>query len=117
MCYRWGVRKEQAFPVAMVLAGVAVLLWRGGYRGPYEELVLCYAGNTAISFAVYFMMLLSVSGRWMAAGLAMGVVCLFEATDGFGVMSNTYDAWDYAANGVGVLLAMGVDWVRGRRGR
>ncbi len=86
-------------------------MWKSGYRGPYEVLVHSYAGNTGVSFAVYFLMLLSVPRRWVAAALAMGVVCLFEAADGFGVMTNTYDGWDYAANGVGVGLGWAADAV------
>lgn len=30
----------------------------------------------------------------------------FEATDGFGFMSNTYDPTDYIANALGVALAV-----------
>jgi hypothetical protein len=34
---------------------------------------------------------------------------VFEYTDGFGFMSNTYDPWDYAANAAGVGVAIGVE--------
>ncbi|MFN7932347.1 MAG: hypothetical protein U0R19_03420 [Bryobacteraceae bacterium] len=106
--------KARVRNVAMVLVGVVVLLWKGGYRGPYEELVRSYAGNTSMSFAVYFLMLRVVNQRWKAAGLALGVVCLFEATDGFGVMTNTYDRWDFVANSMGVGLGWALDAVISR---
>jgi hypothetical protein len=38
-------------------------------------------------------------------------VGLFEATDGFGVMANTFDPIDFAANAAGVGLAVIVDVV------
>ena len=50
-------------------------------------------------------------GKLFTAGLALGVVELFEASNGFGVMTNTYDPIDFAANAVGVALALAVDIV------
>ena len=47
----------------------------------------------------------------MTAGLALAVVELFEATDGFKVMSNVYDPVDYTANAVGIALALLIDTV------
>jgi hypothetical protein len=47
--------------------------------------------------------------KTFAAGLSLAVVELFEAFDGFGVMTNTYDPFDFVANTVGVALAVGVD--------
>lgn len=43
------------------------------------------------------------------AGMALLVAELFEATNGFGVMTNVYDPFDFAANAVGVGLALGLD--------
>jgi len=37
------------------------------------------------------------------------VVELFELTNGFGVMLNFYDPWDYFANALGVGFALGID--------
>lgn len=34
---------------------------------------------------------------------------LFEATNGFGVMTNTYDRFDFVANALGVALGVAVD--------
>jgi hypothetical protein len=45
----------------------------------------------------------------VTTGLALLVVQLFEATDGFGVMGNVYDRVDFVANTVGVGLALVVD--------
>jgi hypothetical protein len=48
-------------------------------------------------------------GRLVTACLALLVVELFEATDGFGVMTNVYDPVDYLANTLGIALAFSVD--------
>lgn len=40
-----------------------------------------------------------------AIAFALLATELFEATDGFGVMSNAYDPADYIANAAGVALA------------
>ena len=49
------------------------------------------------------------------AGLALAAVWGFEATDGFWVMSNVYDPWDFVADAVGVGVALGVDGIWERR--
>jgi len=99
--------------VVFALVGVAALVLKPHYSGPYEELVFAYGGNVAASFAVYFIIaLLPLAGRFrilLIAGLALLVVELFEATDGFGVMGNVYDPFDFAANVVGVGLALVAD--------
>ena len=41
----------------------------------------------------------------MIAGIALLIVELFEITDGFGIMTNVYDPYDYLANAVGFSLA------------
>lgn len=110
--------QEKTRNVAMVLAGVAVLLGKRGYSGWGETLVHNQGGNCSMSFAVYFI-LRQLPAPWgtrmpMTAALALAAVSLFEATDGFGVMTNTYDPWDFVANGVGILLALGVDGVMRR---
>ena len=38
----------------------------------------------------------------------------FEVLDGFGVMTNVYDSIDYAANAVGIGLALATDIVAGK---
>lgn len=105
--------KQKPINVAMVLLGVAALLLKGRYVGPYEELVRSYAGNVSVSFAVYFILrnveIPGSFGTLWTACLAMAAVDLFEATDGFGVMSNTYDPVDFAANAAGVFLAWCLD--------
>lgn len=106
--------------VLFVLLGAAALVLKGRYAGPFEELVQSYGGNVAASFAVYFIVLnLSFPPRYArlcAAGLALAVVELFEATNGFGIMSNTYDPLDFAANAVGIVLALALDAATGRGG-
>jgi hypothetical protein len=39
---------------------------------------------------------------------------MFEATNGFGVMVNVYDPFDFIANAVGVGLALAVDMIASR---
>ena len=99
--------------VPYVLVGAAVMVLKKHYAGPAEQLVHNYGGNIAASFAVYFVSLQlpipAVLKKPFAAGLALAVVELFEAFDGFGVMTNTYDPFDFVANALGVGLALVVD--------
>lgn len=107
--------------VALVLLGVAGLLLRDRYSGPGQELVHSYGGNIAVSFAVYFIFANPCSRlkyrRALPALLALVTVELFEATDGFHVMSNVYDPADFLANGIGVLLAILADTLTSRIAR
>ena len=99
--------------VLFVVLGVAGLVLKGGYLGPYQEVVRSYGGNVAASFAVYFIVAnLPFHPRFrrpLTAGLALTVVELFEALNGFGVMTNVYDRVDFGANAVGIALALVVD--------
>jgi len=99
--------------VLCALVGVAALILKQHYAGPGEESVHSYGGNISASFAVYFVFLqLPVPPAFRkaaAAGLALGVVELFEAFDGFGMMVNTHDPFDFIANALGVALALVVD--------
>ena len=102
--------------IVFIMLGVAVLLFKRYYAGPFAEVIDAYAANVAVSFAVYFnAALLPVNFRykrlWLA-GLALAAVELFEVSNGFGIMSNVYDSMDLVANGVGVLLALVVDSLR-----
>jgi hypothetical protein len=51
----------------------------------------------------------TVLNKPVAAGLALALVELFEAFNGFGVMTNTYDPFDFVANTLGVGLALVLD--------
>ncbi len=102
--------------VLFVFVGVAGFLIQSRYSsGPWRGLVRSYGGNVAASFAVYFILtnlfLRRRFGKFLAAAAAMAVVELFEAFDGFGVMQNTYDPVDFAANAVGIALALALDAV------
>jgi hypothetical protein len=99
--------------VFFVLLGVAALVLKRYYSGPFVEIILSYGGNVSASFAAYFVVRILTSG-WryemlITAGMALLVVELFEATNGFGVMTNVYDPVDFVANAVGVGLALGLD--------
>jgi hypothetical protein len=101
--------------VLFVLLGVTILLLKGHYSGPLAEAVQSYAGNLSVSFAVYFIVEIAARkwklGKLLTAGVALLVVELFEATDGFGFMSNVFDRIDFIANAVGIGLALAVDTV------
>ena len=101
--------------VLMALLGGAVLVLVPAYDGPLAEALGAYGGNVAVSFALYFAAL-DASARYgrprlLAASATLLAVELFEATDGFGVMANTFDPLDFAANAAGVGLAIVVDVV------
>jgi hypothetical protein len=106
--------------VAMVLVGVAALLGKSWFRGSIGGLANAYLGNLSASFAVFCVVAIAAAPRlhraWIAA-IALVIVEAFEWTNGFGVMTNVYDPFDYPANGLGVALAVCVDLVRVRRTR
>lgn len=101
----------------MVLAGVAGLLMKRWLSDSLSELAYSYLGNLVISFAVYF--LASIAARARLNRVTMAVIALFvvesfEFTNGFGIMTNVYDPFDYLANALGVALAYVVDVVSAR---
>lgn len=111
--------------VGFALLGAAVLMLNGAYTGPFAEIVHSYAGNIAVSFALYFAALSAThSGdrpRLWASGAVLAAVTAFELTDGFGLMANVWDPVDLVANAAGVGLALALDaatarWFGGRRG-
>lgn len=71
--------------------------------------ILSYGGNLGASFSTFFILKLpAIRPKYQvatAATLALLATELFEATNGFGFMSNTYDPVDYIANAAGVALA------------
>jgi len=108
--------------LVMVLVGVLGLLLKGWLRGSLSSFVYSYLGNVTVSFAVYFLVGFAPVPRlkraWIAV-IALLIVEAFELTNGFGVMTNVYDPYDYLANAAGIALAVGVDIVMDRvmRGR
>ncbi len=106
--------------VLFVLLGVALLVLKRWYSGPFDEIVQSYLGNLSVSFAVYFLFAnLEFPQRFkgvLAAACAATVVELFEAFDGFGIMSNTYDPVDFLVNAIGIAIAFSIDTkLSGRR--
>ncbi len=107
------------------LLGAGGLVLKSHAAGPGAGLVHSYGGNLSASFAGYFVVALGLAGfrlpfhKLHAAGMALFLTGAFELTDGFGVMRNTVDAWDLAANALGVVLALALDlavvWLRLRR--
>ena len=99
--------------VLFVLLGVLLLLLKQIYNGPGQEILQSYSGNLSISFAVYFLISFS-SDYWkqnklISAIISLTIVELFEITNGFGIMTNTYDTIDLFVNLIGVILALVVD--------
>lgn len=96
----------------MVLAGVTGLLLKRWFAKFLGNFALSYVGNLSASFAVYFLISMAAIPRLtrvMIAALALVVVEGFELTNGFGIMTNVYDPFDYLANAIGIGLALCVD--------
>ena len=105
--------------MALAVAGAAVLVFSGSYSGPLEQVVHSYAGNVAVTFALYFAAVSSTHrlgwrSRLVAALATLAVVTAFEITRGFGLTANVYDPLDLLANGAGVGLAVVVDVLSSR---
>ena len=105
--------KQKVRNVLFVLLGVLVLLLKHSFNGPALEIVKSYSGNLSISFAVYFLLCFS-SDHWkqnkfITAIISLIIAELFEITNGFGIMTNTYDIIDLLINLIGVILALAVD--------
>ena len=98
--------------ILMVLAGVAGLLMKGWFAESLGDLAHSYLGNLSVSFAVYFLVSLAASNRLnrlLIGVIALLIVEIFELADGFKIMANVYDPFDYLANALGVALAYLVD--------
>ena len=98
--------------VLMVLAGVVCLLLKRWFATFFGDFAFSYVGNLSASFAVYFIIsIAAIPGltRVMIAALALLAVEGFEFTDGFGIMTNVYDPFDYLANAIGIGVAACVD--------
>jgi hypothetical protein len=102
----------------LAVAGAVVLVLKPLYHGPLEELVYAYAGNFAVSFALYFATVSATSryrhGHLLAALATLAAAEVFEAADGFGFMANVYDPFDFVANAAGVGVAVVVDLASSR---
>ena len=106
---------------AFALLGAAGLVLKRHLSDRLPDVVLSHGGNVTASFSVYFISRLLDTpvrlSRPASAALALLVVELFEATNGFGFMENTYDPLDFVANAVAIALALAVDVVASRLAR
>jgi len=102
-----------------VVLGALVLVLKPAYHGPFEDAVLSYAGNFAVSFSLYFAALSAVSKHehrpLLAAAATLVAVEAFELTDGFGLTANVFDPGDLVANAAGIAFAVLVDVLTWRR--
>lgn len=107
------LRRSRARDLVFVLVGVLALVVKFRLNQTAGPLVRDYAGNVAASFAAFFVLKLPFVPAGLrlavAAASALLATALFEATNGFGYMSNTQDPGDYLANALGVGLALGVE--------
>ena len=112
-------RRTTVRNVALAVLGALVLVLKPAYRGPFEDSVLSYAGNFAVSFSLYFAALTATSGhehaRLLAAAATLVAVEAFELTNGFGLLANVFDAGDLLANAAGIGFAVLVDVLTWRR--
>lgn len=113
--------RTKARNICLVLLGIALLVFKSRYTGPFEIFVHSYVGNVSVSFAIYFLALRipfeTQHKRLWTACIALATVELFELFDGFGLMSNVYDGWDLLANLVGVAIAFALDAALSNRQR
>ncbi|TFG49287.1 MAG: hypothetical protein E4H33_02560 [Anaerolineales bacterium] len=109
------IKNQRIRNLVFILLGVLVLVFKRYYAGPFNELVNNHGSNFSVSFAVYFVALMGFDPlprtRLIAVAGSLLAVELFELTNGFGVMENVYDPWDYLANALGIGLALGIDLV------
>lgn len=107
--------RSRARDVLFVLVGVLGLVMKSQLARLGGPMVHDYGGNVAASFAAFFVLKLPVVRARVrlvtAAALALFATELFEVTDGFGFMSNTYDPGDYLANAIGISLGLGVEGI------
>jgi hypothetical protein len=107
------ISRERVRDLFLVLLGVLALVFKHRFKQYGGMLVHDYSGNVVASFAVFFLLKFpEIPSRFRIGGaavLALLATELFEVTNGFGFMSNTYDPGDYLANAVGVGLALGVE--------
>jgi hypothetical protein len=97
-----------------VLIGVAGLLLKSWFSDSLSDFAFSYVGNLSVSFAVYFIVRLATLDKLspaFCAIVALSIVELFEATNGFGVLTNVYDRFDFVANALGVALGVAVDLI------
>ncbi|MDP2038925.1 MAG: hypothetical protein Q8L04_16205 [Ignavibacteria bacterium] len=83
---------------------------KSGLRADVEN---SCAGNFAVSFAVYFMLCFFTDKlKWnkiFTVFVTLFVVELFEITNGFSIIINTFDTYDIIVNILGVSEALGLD--------
>jgi hypothetical protein len=109
--------RRRKWNVFMVLVGVASLLMKSWFSDFMGEFAYSYLGNMTVSLAVYFLVLIAAGARLKGIAIAIIVLLIveiFELTDGFGIMTNVYDPFDYLANALGVALAYFIDVVIAR---
>jgi len=103
--------------IVMILMGVSGLLLKRWVSSTISQIAYSYWGNITASFAVYFLVNNAAQNRvkgFIIGLISLAIVQSFELTNGFGVMTNVYDPFDYLANALGISLAYMVDAISTR---
>lgn len=103
--------------IVMILMGVSGLLLKRWVSSTISQIAYSYWGNITASFAVYFLVNNAAQNRvkgFIIGLISLAIVQSFELTNGFGVMTNVYDPFDYLANALGISLAYVVDAISTR---
>ena len=101
----------------MILIGVLGLLIKHWFSNFISEIVYSYLGNFTVSFAIFFLINIATENRpnrFLSVFISLAIVEFFELTNGFGIMTNVYDPFDYLANALGISLAYFVDVISTR---
>jgi len=104
--------KEKTRYIIFILVGVLVSILKHKYDSPYVEFVKSYAGNFAVSLAVFFIflfVLINLMEQIFTAFITLLVVELFEITYAFSIITNTFDSNGIIVNILGVSEALGLD--------
>ena len=105
--------------IILILLPIALLHFVTGshYRGPFPLFVNGYLIDILLPFGFYFLLCLnnfSFLDAWFVKGfLVFAAAAAVESAQysGLPIFGSTFDPWDFAAYGLGVLLATIVDTI------
>jgi hypothetical protein len=109
---------ERARTVLFEGIGIAGLLFSRFYAGQGQEFFRSFGGNLFFSFGAYFFMkfarLPPRDFPYVAAAYTLLGVFAQEAAQGMGLYPGWFDPLDFLFNGLGVGLALALDWLGAR---
>jgi hypothetical protein len=98
----------------MILIGFSGLVLKKWLSNTISDTIYSYLGNFTVSYAIFFLPKIASENRinsLISALIALTIVESFELTNGFGIMANVYDPFDYLANALGISLAYIIDMI------